>query len=88
MTLSHESCTCCWYRWQHRLEVSFLLMFGTLALLWRVLHYVGYYEPSRYYWNEVYLEGQPWYEVRLTILARTQAPFWQEWKAESDGRTP
>ena len=42
---------------------GFLLMFGTPALLWRVLHYVGYYEHPLYYWNEVYLEGQPWYEV-------------------------
>ena len=41
-----------------------------------------------YHWNEVYLEGQPWCEVWLTIPARTQAPFWQEWKAESEGRTP
>ena len=67
---------------------SFLLMFGTPALLWRVLHYVGYYEPPLYHRNEVYLEGQPWYEVRLTIPAHTQAPFWREWKAESEGRTP
>ena len=67
---------------------SFLLMFGTPALLWRVLHFVGYYELPLYHWNEEYLEGQPWYEVRLTIPARTQAPFWQEWKAESKGRTP
>ena len=36
---------------------SFLLMFRTPALLWRVLHYVGYYEPPLYHWNEVYLEG-------------------------------
>ena len=26
--------------------------------------------------------------MRLTIPARTQAPFWQEWKAEFEGRTP
>ena len=26
--------------------------------------------------------------MQLTIPARTQAPFWQEWKAESEGRTP
>ena len=63
-------------------------MFGTPALLWTVLHYVGYYEPPLYHWNEEYLEGQPWYEVRLIIPAHTQAPFWQEWKAESKGRTP
>ena len=28
---------------------NFLLMFGTPALLWRVLHYAGYYEPPLYY---------------------------------------
>ena len=26
--------------------------------------------------------------MRLTIPARTQAPFWQEWKAKSEGKTP
>ena len=35
----------------------------------------GYYEPPLYHWNEEYLEGQPWYEVRLTILAHIQATF-------------
>ena len=68
--------------------VNFLMVFRTPALLWRVLHFVGYHEPPLYHWNEEYLEGQPWYEVRLTIPARTQAPFWQEWKAESEGKTP
>ena len=38
--------------------------------------------------NEVYLKGQPWYEVQLTIPARTQAPLWQEWMADSKGKTP
>ena len=66
---------------------TFLEMFGTPTLLWRVLHYVGYAELRLYSWNEVYLEGQPWYEVQLTIPARTQAPLWQEWKANSDGKT-
>ena len=55
---------------------NFLMMFGTPTLLWRVLHFVGYYEPPLYHWNEEYLEGQPWYEVRLTIPAHTQAPIW------------
>ena len=26
--------------------------------------------------------------MQLTIPARTQAPFWQEWKADSEGKTP
>ena len=63
---------------------SFLLMFRTPTLLWRVLHYAGYYEPPLYYWNEVYLEGQPWYEVQPTIPAHNQAPLWQECKADSE----
>ena len=67
---------------------NFLMVFGMPTLLWRVLHFVGYHEQPLYHWNEEYLEGQPWYEVRLTIPARTQAPFWQEWKAESEGKTP
>ena len=48
----------------------------------------GYTEPPLYSWNEAYLEGQPLYEVQLTIPARTQAPLWQEWKADSKGKTP
>ena len=44
-------------------DENFMLMFGTPTLLWRVLHYAGYYESPLYYWKEVYLEGQPWYEV-------------------------
>ena len=53
-------------------------MFGTPALLWRVLHFVGYTEPPRYFWMEEYLEGQPWLEVQLIIPTHTQAPLWQE----------
>ena len=49
---------------------------------------MGYMELSRYFWTKEYLEGQPWFEIQLTIPARTQAPLWQEWKAESEGRTP
>ena len=67
---------------------TFLEMFGIPALLWRVLHFVGYTEPPLYFWNEEYLEGQPWYEVQLTIHARTQAPVWQEWKVDSRGKSP
>jgi len=65
MTLSHASCTMLLVQMAapSRSE-SYLLMFETLALLWRALHYAGYYEPPFYYWNEVYLEGQPWYEVQ------------------------
>ena len=64
---------CCWYKWQHQLEVR--LSYWCLVPLPYFGESSGYYEPPLYYWNEVYLEGQPWYEVRLTIPARTQAPF-------------
>ena len=47
-----------------------------------------YTKPPLYSWNEVYLKGQPWYEVQLTIPAHTQAPLWQEWKADSEGKHP
>ena len=67
---------------------NFLMVFRTPTLLWRVLHFAGYQEPPLYHWNEEYLEGQPWYEMQLTIPARTQAPFWQEWKVDSEGKTP
>ena len=67
---------------------TFLGEFGMPTLLWRVLHFAGYHELPQYRWIEEYVEGQPWYEVRQTIPARTQPPFWQEWKAESEGKTP
>ena len=50
---------------------NFLMVFGTPTLLWRVLHFAGYHEPPLNQWNEEYLEGQPWYEVWLTIQAHT-----------------
>jgi hypothetical protein len=52
---------------------TFLSLFGTLTLLWRVLHLVGYAEPPRYFWTEVATEGRPWYDVRVTILAHADA---------------
>ena len=41
----------------------------TPTLLWRVLNLVGYAKPPHYFWGEVVAEGQPWYDVRVTILA-------------------
>jgi len=32
---------------------TFLTLFGTPTLLWRVLNSVGYVEPPRYVWSEV-----------------------------------
>jgi hypothetical protein len=53
---------------------TFLGLFGTPVLLWRVLHSVGYMEPPHYFWTQEYVEGQLWYEVQMTIPARAQAP--------------
>ena len=47
----------------------FLGLFSTPALLWRVLHFVGYMEPPRYFGTQEYMERQPWYEVQVTIPA-------------------
>ena len=53
---------------------TFLAMFGTPTVLWRVLNSVGYAEPPRYFWREVAAEGQPWYDVRVTIPACADNP--------------
>ena len=53
---------------------TFLAMFGTPNLLWRVLNLVGYTEAPCYFWREVAAEGQPWYDVRMTILAHVDNP--------------
>ena len=37
---------------------TFLALFGTPTLLWRVLHSVRYAEPPRYFWSQVVTEGQ------------------------------
>ena len=63
----------------------FLAVFGTPTLLWRVLNSVGYPEPPRYFWREVAAEGQPWYDVRVTILAYVDNPQWQGWSIQLDG---
>ena len=63
----------------------FLAMFSTCTLLWRVLNSVGYAEPPCYFWREGAAEGQSWYDVRVTILARVDNPKWQGCSIESDG---
>ena len=37
---------------------TFVALFGTPTLLWRVLHSVGYAEPPRYFWSKVVTKGQ------------------------------
>ena len=37
---------------------TFLALFGTPTLLWRVLHLVGYAELPCYFWNEAVTKGQ------------------------------
>ena len=67
---------------------TFLTLFGTPTLLWRVLNSVGYVEPPRYVWSEVVTEGQEWYDVRVTVVAHEDNPQWQGWSVESDGQIP
>ena len=67
---------------------TFLALFGTPTLLWRVLHSVGYAKLPHYFWSEVVTEGQRWYDVRVTIVPHVDNPQWQGWTIESDGQTP
>jgi hypothetical protein len=53
-----------------------------------VLNFAGYIELPRYSWNQESVEGYLWFVVRVTILARAQAPQWQGWSAKFEGRTP
>ena len=64
---------------------TFLALFGTPTLLWRVLNSIGYAVSPRYFWSEVVTEGQRWYDVRVTVIAREDNPQWQGWSVESDG---
>ena len=70
------------------LSDTFLVMFGTPTLLWRVLNSVRYAEPPCYLWREVAAEGQPWYDVRVTIPAHVDNPQWQGCSIELDGQSP
>ena len=56
---------------------TFLALFGTPTLLWRVLHSIRYTEPPRYFWSEVVTKGQIWYDVWVIVPARADHPQWQ-----------
>ena len=64
---------------------TFLALFGSPTLLWRVLHSVGYAEWPRYFWSEMVTEGQWWYDVQVTIPAHVDNPQWQGWSIKLDG---
>ena len=53
---------------------TFLALFGTPTLLWRVLHSVGYAKPPRYFGSKVVTKGQQWYDVWVTVPARADHP--------------
>ena len=55
---------------------TFLALFGTPTLLWRVLNSVRYVELPRYFWSEVVTKGQRWYDVRVIVVAREDNPQW------------
>jgi hypothetical protein len=63
---------------------AFLGIFGTPALLWRVLHFVGYSDPPQYFWAQKHVYGEPWFEVKMSIPACPSAPQYQGWKADSE----
>jgi len=68
---------------------TFLDMFGTPILLWRVLCSVGYEEPPHYTWTEAEHVGSlPWVDVQITVSPYPNNPQWQGWIVESDGQTP
>jgi len=68
---------------------TFLDMFGTPTLLWRVLSLVGYEEPPQYTWREAEHAGSlPWVEVKITVPPCPDNPQWLGWIVESDGQTP
>ena len=46
---------------------TFLALFRTPTLLWRVLHSVGYANLPCYFWSKVITEGQWWYDVWVTV---------------------
>ena len=53
---------------------TFLALFGTPTLLWRVLHSVGDAEPPHYFWSKVVTERQQWYDIRVIVSARANHP--------------
>ena len=63
---------------------TFLALFGTPTLLWRVLNSIGYAESPRYFWTKVVAKGQRWYDVWVTVAAHVGNPQWQGWSVELD----
>jgi len=64
---------------------TFLALFGTPTLLWRVLNSVEYAKPPRYFWSEVVTKGQRWCDVQVTVPTHVDNPQWQGWSIELDG---
>jgi hypothetical protein len=60
------------------------------TLLWRVLHDVGYPEGQEpvYSWNENQLAEDGIAVVEITVTALGDAPEWDGWHLEFEGRTP
>jgi len=68
---------------------TFLDMFGTPTLLWRVLSSVGYEEPPKYTWREVENAGSlPWVDVQIIVPACPNNLQWLGWIVESNEQTP
>jgi hypothetical protein len=60
------------------------------TLLWRVLHDVGYLEGQEpmYSWSESQLAEDGLAVVEITVPALGDAPEWDGWHVEFEGRTP
>jgi hypothetical protein len=60
------------------------------TLLWRVLHDVGYPEDQEpvYSWSESQLAEDGLAVIEITVSALGDAPEWDGWHLEFEGRTP
>ena len=68
---------------------TFLHVFGTPTLLWRVLYSMGYAKLPRYTWKRVEAEGQSlWYDIEVVVPPHESRPQWLGWSVEVDGQTP
>ena len=68
---------------------TFLHVFGTPTLLWRVLHSVGYVEPPHHTWKQGEAKGgMLWYDIEVVVLPHANRPQWLGWSIEADAQTP
>ena len=70
-------------------SITFLHVFGTPTLLWRVLYLVGYAERPCYTLKQVEAEERLlWYDFEVVVLPHENWPQWLGSSIEADGQTP